>query len=329
MEHFAGATGLTRASNDKENKDRELLIYTVLNGGAGPEKLHSALESFLTKLPGSPKIGPALVCHHIAGAKNHDFRLEYQLPANPATTIKLDLEFKFGVKSIADYPQLIQIPTNSKTACLTGDGIPEFGTFWVDNYLPAFLATFGQHIPVSGTTTDSFKADIARRNPETPELVSAKQCLKNKTGDVKHADSITNTAIRKYLELVVATDQFDIESFHNKIVKQTAKHFMLWHPKTQRFYYEYFDEAMLTVDRTVKPVIRNGNTLVYKTLNSQEFCILLRWKNCKGICLPAWQIKLNLATPKLNPGQPEILSPPRKLAKLDPPNAPLRKTRFH
>ena len=89
-----------------------------------------------------------------------------------------------------------------------------------------------------------------------------------------------------YLQTYIET--IDLETIQTKIKEsQMYKHYFLW--DLHQFHIDEFKEhdfANLTFIE-----IKNNNVIVLKTSTS-IFHLLLRWRNHKGILMPAWQISL-------------------------------------
>jgi len=90
-------------------------------------------------------------------------------------------------------------------------------------------------------------------------------------------------------------EDIDFENIKNRFKQQQTKTFMFVRNGTFKLV-DYSNE--LDIDTSIYR-IKNNNTIVFNTKNglyTMEF--LLRWKNYKGCCGPAWQIALRKKTNK-------------------------------
>lgn len=109
-----------------------------------------------------------------------------------------------------------------------------------------------------------------------------------KSETYRKKQSLVDEGIRTYLELHGA--KFNIEKLRTKLGEdQKEKIYGLWNPQKHVFQLHEYSKEELTPTEFIK--IKNGNCVVLKAGPSELHC-LLRWKNTRGICCPAWQISM-------------------------------------
>jgi hypothetical protein len=103
---------------------------------------------------------------------------------------------------------------------------------------------------------------------------------------------ICHEGIKHYLEL--QGNLFDVERFKNMLLKdQPQKIYGIWNPEKQEFTRIQYTKEMLTPTKIKS--IRQGSKIMLETLDPRyEIECYLRWKNCQGICNPAWQVSMKL-----------------------------------
>ena len=255
----------SKSNNDKTNKIREHIILLILNRKI-PElwfktskqwdQVRNELEQFIYNLkPGVPLKS----VKQLAGRKyNYDFLFTFE----NGETVKI--EFKFNVKSIDKYPEILSVTSNNFTKGVI------YPDYFYDNYV--------QKLQREDTLTkEIYLKTIHKNKSNIPFFINLKQ------DNVLKAE--TNKSIKEYLQQL----DFDFDNFKEKIKLQLDKVFMLWYNGT--FYMDILHEHDVDVIEPVK--IKNDNTIVVTTRNgATEYHLLLRWKNGNGILLPAWQVKI-------------------------------------
>jgi hypothetical protein len=102
--------------------------------------------------------------------------------------------------------------------------------------------------------------------------------------EAKNKNAIVNDSIKAFLETYANTIDFTILNnlFQSR---QKDKIFVLW--DLTKFNVETIEEDV--VEKFVS--IEKNNKIVLKG-QKYKYCLLLRWRNHKGILNPAWQISL-------------------------------------
>ena len=98
--------------------------------------------------------------------------------------------------------------------------------------------------------------------------------------------SITNISIKEFLELA----NFDIEAYNSYIEKtQKNKIYLIYSYKKDLFNYTELAIEDQTINTIVDSNYNNNSILAINNSGNMKLKILLRWKNKKGIALPALQ----------------------------------------
>jgi hypothetical protein len=303
---FRSCANLGRAINDSSNKIRETVLEEIVtlsdqygpNPAYGAEwlSLKAAWDSAIRSI--SPINGPFTYEVKRMGGRQHnyDFLVTYKaivehtppakntrLAALLAASAKrraaipheLKIEFKHGVTNISKMPQFLSLPANAE---LFGTSYAEF---YYDNYLPAYLAT-DPDFPHTILDRDLYMRSIYQnnydKNPFFRALYNSESIKKSEKA------AIVNRSVKAYLE---GLRTIDLETLSARFEStQRDKHYLMW--DTQTFHHAEFKPEDLRL--TAFESIKNGNTLVFVS-ETMRFSCLLRWRNHKGILLPAWQIK--------------------------------------
>ena len=304
---FRSCANLGRAINDSSNKIRETVLegITTLSDLYGPNpaygaewlSLKAAWDTAIRSI--SPITGPFTYEVKRMGGRQHnyDFLVTYKAvppkdepPAKntrlaallaaaakrrAATPHELKIEFKHGVTDISKMPQFLSLPANAE---LFGTSYAEF---YYDNYLPSYLAT-DTDFPHAILDRDLYMRSIYQnnydKNPFFRALYNSESIKKSEKA------AIVNRSIKAYLE---SLRTIDLETLSARFEStQRDKHYLMW--DTETFHHAEFKPEDLRL--TAFESIKNGNTLVFVS-ETMRFSCLLRWRNHKGILLPAWQIK--------------------------------------
>jgi hypothetical protein len=256
----------TKSDNDRNNKLRELIIENILNNKL-PKKWYSSpqwfkvalrLKEFMKQLSPEP-----LLKVEIKGGRyfNYDFLMSFK-------SGDIKVEFKNGVKSIADYPEILSVSSNTFVKGVS------YAEHFYHNYLPMLT---NHEVP----TKDFYLKNIHKNVVKHPFFIHLKEVDTFK----EPVDESIDDYIRHFLE-------FDFKAFQEKIKNQFDKKFMLW--DCEQFHLESLMEEPIIPELHFKKGRNNlVNTVIIKAVTF-EYHLLLRWKNHAGVLYPAWQIKVKV-----------------------------------
>ena len=258
----------TKNENDKTNKIREELIENLVNNKI-PKTWYSSPEWFKVKLrlnefiKNFKDIGKYKECIRKSGRKyNYDFLFIFEKE-------EVKIEFKNGVSSITEYPEILSVSSNKFVSGLT------YAERFYDFYLSSLT---NEELP----TKDFYLKNIYKNKVNHPFFIHLKEVDNFKiTVDESIDDYLVN-----YLEI-------DYAVLISKIKEsQSNKKFMLW--DDEQFHLDYIseDEFDIIPEKTLKKGKNGYNTVILTNKNKTvEYHMLLRWKNHAGVLFPAWQIK--------------------------------------
>lgn len=273
-----------RAANDANNSLREKVLESLFNNalpaefftdaavGAEWRSLHDKWCESIHGLCGQPFETASL--RHLGGRRyNYDFAVTFEMDGRTVSTAKV--EFKHGASKLTALPQFLSLPAN---ASLFGTSYAEF---YYDNYLKAYVEADGA-FPLTIPDRETYLRYIYQNDYDKDPFF--RMMYDREPVNKAAKASIVNRSIHEYLstlrpDLAALTARFE--------ETQTDKHYILWDTRT--FHHAVFTPADLRLSSF--DGIKNKNTLVFSSATMVYSC-LLRWRNHKGILLPAWQISV-------------------------------------
>jgi len=271
-----------RGANDKNNKVRELMIYSIINNLI-PEEWYTIEDWIILKTELYKYIHhncfnqyKNLTCEIKAGRSyNYDFDFKFIL--NDDSIVYKHIEFKFGCNKVTGCPQFLSLSSNFNT---------DYSEYFYDNFVPEISKLYNTVNPekkeyLKLVTTTNYSNHVWFDN-----------LYKNEKEYIKQKKKLVDTSIDKYLNLNYKN--FDLNKLTHKF-KNTQKNKLYMCYCDKKFVYDYIDENELDIVKinTLKAG-RNKlkHTLILGTRTNTTIHMLLRWRNHAGILNPAWQIKL-------------------------------------
>lgn len=193
----------------------------------------------------------------------YDFDLVYTKDSQEVGRVKM--EYKFGSKSLYKLPQFVQISTESKRC--QDLFLMTYGNYWYKEYLTKI-------VPENIMAKEDYLKQVVKTSSKDPFFSEVKR---NVVG------SVVNESVKNYLtvygkEINIGTVTKMINDHQDKVYVLMTKDDV----KIERFPLA----GELSFSR-----IHRGNTVIV-TDGRNEYHLLLRWKNYKGVLNPAWQIKI-------------------------------------
>lgn len=274
----------TRSDNDSTNKIRErvlLNLYTLPRSylvhptyGENWKKLYQSwrqcLETMATQtgVPDYTSIDFVLK----AGMRNHyDIEVIYRGDEDHIRKV----EFKYGATQIAKLPQILSLFANYPLFEETYD------TFWYDRYLDQYMAC-DPGITVSKPARDLYLKEVMNFQNKTKPFFDKLRTRENFFKAEKK--KVVDDSIAEFL--AAYGSEVNLVALADKMVSQGDKNYILCTNGT--FYLERVAHETVPM---VYHGIKNRNTLQV-TRGTILYNMLLRWRNRKGILVPAWQIGL-------------------------------------
>ena len=273
-----------RANNDNNNKNREEILSKIFElsetymenpiYGTQWKNLHDKWKNAIQTINDS-QYDRFEISQKGGRGYHYDFSAKY-FKDNLLVDEKY-IEFKHNCSRIDKLPQFLSLSTKSDFIDIN------YSEFYYDNYLSEYIKldpileslkpdkpTYLKYI--YGTNYDA--------HPFFRMLYNREEQFK------KEKHSIVNQSIHQYLKQFSSHIHLDklTEKF---LTSQKNKYYMLW--DLNNFNIDQFveDDLVLIENEGIK----NNNTIILKSITC-NYHLLLRWRNHKGILLPAWQISI-------------------------------------
>ena len=264
-------TSNLRGKNDSMNNKREFIIYNIMTNQVNPdwyeenqswkiidEKLRVCLKDF------------TLLSRKGGRSHCHDFDVEHK-----QTGQRMKMEFKFNAESISSCPQWVSPMKPSQYLKKS------YEEHHYDNYLKRILDLYDVPIPskedyLKKVHSHNYLADVQvmyKRRDNEQDIVRYEETKK-----------LTDDSILTFFQSDV---ELNVEKLNEYLLKtQKDKIYLIYHDGIFRL--EERDET----DYTIEPlsIIKTHNSFNGLTVSGLKIKILLRWKNCKGVAFPAFQI---------------------------------------
>jgi hypothetical protein len=278
-----------KKDNDKNNKYREKIIYSILNNII-PEEYYStstrwktmrdSIYSYIYELTGTQPYSLLnnIKCEQKGGRLyNYDFLIKYG-------ERQYCVELKFNASSIKQAPQFSSPMNPSKYLS------NNFEEYFYDNYLPLITNNYNLIMP---------EKEVYCKEVQSPEphcmrqhqLKYYKGCKQSSkfTGeqeDIAYYNLCKNISKKAITEFIENTELNSQELTTYLLNTQKNKVYMLY--KDNKFHLERIcmDDYIIT---NVKKEPKKSR-FIAETKTNKKLKILLRWKNGNGIAYPAFQI---------------------------------------
>lgn len=281
----------SKADNDKSNKKRELILenilvlepkfyqdkeyqrYWLLVKNSWEENLGKLCEEKFSKIVIKQKAGRSF---------NYDFDVIFEKESKEIIKT-LKIEFKHNSDSIEKIPQFLSLTDGS---CKLFD--KSYSEFYYEKYLDSYLACDSELKPFikDKVSKEEYLKLVKKTNYDCNKMF--KTFYLRDTIEKDKKNKVVNDSISDYLKTYGS--KINLKCLIEKIViTQKDKYFLLWN--LDQFKVQHINVD--TLDEVKFSTIKNDNTIVLQGKDIQ-FHLLLRWKNRKGVLLPAWQISIKL-----------------------------------
>jgi hypothetical protein len=280
-----------RGANDSNNAVRENVLAMLLTPAAeahiiDPEhgERWSALRRGWREALGLAEDAAAPAVKKMAGRKyNYDFSV---VPEDGAT-MKVEFKSGAGLKDLSDLPQILSLSGNFDIWRPQGEeGVPLYAEHFYKNWLPIYMDADGgdEGLRDALPELDKYMKLVHQsnydRHPFFRRLYDREEINKKEKSD------IVDQSISSYL--LLAAGELDLTKITAKLVEsQSGKRFVMWDSRAHKFSTRQLVEDDLRLTELVEVT---KNSIVVAAASGQRYKMLLRWKNHKGILLPAWQI---------------------------------------
>ena len=271
-----------RCENDARNKKREAIVELLWNNQIPIswyqqqpywrilyDGLHEILD-YLTKQP----YDQIQFVHKGGRGAQYDFLVTYFLQGKQVDQIPL--EFKYGCRSLHDYPQILSLYSNGL--------FQQYG--YAEFFYDKYVEQLAQLYHVKKPSREVYLKNVYKTTADHEFFATLKS---NEEKYKIEKKQLVDQSINEYLTYLVQYHLVDIEQLNRRLSEhQSDKVFLMF--KDDHFYIESIDTNQLKVVEMDE--IRNGNVLRGSTTTDMCVDCLLRWKNHAGIQGPAWQIKV-------------------------------------
>ena len=277
-----------RAENDAKNAVRESVLEMILTPAAADFAVASPLAEQWSAVRSGWRSALSLeedqevIIKKMAGRKhNYDFSVK----SGEAIAMKVEFKCGAGVSALADLPQILSLSGNFDLM-RSGTEVPLYAEHFYKNFLPIYLEADGgddetrSSLPEKDKYMKLVHQSNYDRNPFFRRLYDHEEVNKAEKA------AIVDQSISSYL--LLAAGELDLDKLSAKLAaSQSGKRFVMWDSRAHKFHHAEIGEDDL---RLVEMVDITKNSIVVAAASGQRYKMLLRWKNHKGILLPAWQI---------------------------------------
>lgn len=287
-------TTSSRNKNDETNKIREKVLKVISDPpkeyleseefGESWKKVQDAWNDALKQVAKDttvPEYNSTKI--KVKGGRNSHYDADVLYYNGKKMVANRKIEFKNGCSRIEDLPQILSLQAKIEL-------FPEtYDKFWYENYLDKYIEC-DNLITESKPSLEDYLKNVTKIKYS---VTSFFEQLKNRENNFKkEKNAIVNKSITDYLTKYGNT--INLKLFKEKIeTTQIDKIYLLW--CNGKFHIDKINTDKIHTDKIHTDIsfhsIRNGNILELKEGNT-IYCMLLRWRNHKGILNPAWQIKI-------------------------------------
>ena len=217
----------------------------------------------------------------MGGRGNHtDYIVSYL--KNGEIVCKKNVEFKFNASSLNKLPQILQVYEGSLK-------FPKsYAEYYYENHLEEYLSIDSNLLDIEIPSKEEYLKYVKGTKYECHELFKRMYDNEETEKDIKF--EIVDNSIKEYLKEY--GNQCNLEILKNYLNKsQIDKTYILWNTNNHKF---NIDCCLYDPSSELKIVNITHNSIIIEQ-NKIIFKLLLRWKNHKGILLPAYQISYKVS----------------------------------
>ena len=274
-----------RGANDANNAVRENVLAMLLTPAADEFCADAEFGDKWSSLRRGWRDALGLaepVVKKMAGRKyNYDF----SVASDDGSVMKVEFKSGAGLKDLKDLPQILSLSGNFDI-WRDGTDVPLYAEHFYKNFLPIYLEADGgdDELRSALPELDKYMKLVHQsnydRNPFFRRLYDREEINK------KEKSEIVDQSISSYL--LLAAGELDLAKISAKLVEsQSGKRFVMWDSRAHKFSTRQLVEDDLHLTELVEVT---KNTIIVAAASGQRYKMLLRWKNHKGVLLPAWQI---------------------------------------
>ena len=275
-----------REKNDAANKLRERIIANIFD---------PMLEDFMAdevygKKWTQIKEQTAKVCKQLCPSysdviidqlagrtNNYDFDFKF-VDENRMIIKKECVEFKYGASSVSSLPQFLSLGANHQIMPVS------YAEYYYTHYLQKYIELDPVLQTITIPSVEEYLKLIHSNNYDSHPLFRAMYNNENTNKDNK--SKLVDESIKNFLEQ--NANKLNLTLLTTKIQEtQQNKTYLMYKDGVLHVQKVEFSAPTSIVG------VKNGNSIVVNA-GQQEYHMLLRWRNHKGVMFPAWQISLKM-----------------------------------
>jgi hypothetical protein len=218
----------------------------------------------------------------MAGRKyNYDF----SVASEEGVAMKVEFKSGAGLKDLSDLPQILSLSGNFDI-WRDGTDVPLYAEHFYKNFLPIYLEADGgdEELRSALPPLDKYMKLVHQSNYDRNPFF--RRLYDREENNKKEKAEIVDQSISSYL--LLAAGELDLAKLSAKLVEsQSGKRFVMWDSRAHKFHHAKISEDDLRLTELVEVT---KNSIIVRAASGQRYKMLLRWKNHKGVLLPAWQI---------------------------------------
>jgi hypothetical protein len=272
-----------KCENDCDNKIREDILEKIenipkeyLDDLTYGDKWRQVQTGWLEVLKGlcNTQFDTIKVVKMAGRSHNYDFEAHYKKDEQLVKTE--NIEFKYNSGSLDKIPQFLQLHENS------GFLKTSYAEFYYDNYLSKHISYISL---LELIDKEQYLKYIKNVNYNCNIFFSNLKAAEDDANTKIAIDKLVKESISTYLSTYA--NDIDLNILKSRLEAQSRKIFVMW--KSGKF-----TKDRISIGQQLEyKGIKNNNTIVVEDIEQrQEYHLLLRWKNHKGVLNPAWQISL-------------------------------------
>ncbi len=220
----------------------------------------------------------------MAGRKyNYDF----SVTGEDGSVMKVEFKSGAGLKDLSDLPQILSLSANFDMWCPQGEnGVPLYAEHFYKMWLPIYMDADGgdEETRTALPELDKYMKLVHQSNYDRHPFF--RRLYDREEFNKKEKAEIVDQSISSYL--LLAASELDLEKISAKLQEsQSNKRFVMWDSRAHVFHTRQLVEDDLRLE-DIDEITKNS--IVVRAVSGQKYKMLLRWKNHKGVLLPAWQI---------------------------------------
>ncbi len=277
---------IPREKNDAANKLRETIIANIFDPMLSDfmtnelyGKKWMLIKNEMTNV--CQQLCPTynnIVIEQLAGrTNNYDFEFNFS-DENNILIKKECIEFKYGSSSVTSLPQFLSLGANNEIMPVL------YAQHYYTQYLPKYIQLDPVLQSIAIPSQEEYLKLVNSNNYDSH--IMFRTMYNNENTNKTEKSKLVDESIKTFLEQYANCLNLPILSKKIQSTQQN-KTYLLYKDGKFNIQKVNFGEPTSIVG------VKNNNSIVVKA-ELQEYHLLLRWRNHKGVMFPAWQISLKM-----------------------------------